>query len=75
MNQEILIVDDEPRLTESLKIIFKNKGFRVQTSCDGLEAIEIFRGSPVKVVLTDIQMPNMNGFDLFCNLKKIDPFV
>ncbi len=75
MNQEILIVDDEPRLTKSLKTIFENKGYRVQTSSDGLEAIELFKNSPVKVILTDIQMPNMNGFDLSCNLKKIDPFV
>jgi len=75
MTQEILIVDDEPRLTKSLKFLFENRGMKVQVSSNGSEAIELFRTSPVKVILTDIQMPKMNGFDLFHNLKKIDPFV
>jgi len=75
MDQKLLIVDDEPRLAESLKFIFENKGFRVQTSSNGLEAIETFKKSPVKVIITDIQMPKMNGFDFMAEVKKIDPFV
>jgi len=75
MDQKLLIVDDEFRLAESLKFIFENKGFRVQTSSNGLEAIETFKRSPVTVIITDIQMPKMNGFDLMTEVKRIDPFV
>ncbi len=75
INKKILIVDDEPRITESLKYIFESKGFSVQTSSNGLEAVEIFKQTPVKVVLTDIKMPNLNGFNFMQAVKKIDPFV
>jgi len=68
-------VDDEPRITESLKYIFENKEFSVQISSNGSEAVEIFKRAPVKVVLTDIKMPNMNGFNFMQAVKKIDPFV
>ncbi|MCK5835931.1 MAG: response regulator [Desulfobacula sp.] len=75
MDQKLLIVDDEVRLAESLKFVFENKGFSVQTSSNGLEAIETFKRSPVTVILTDIQMPEMNGYDLMTEVRRIDPFV
>ncbi|MCP3872926.1 MAG: response regulator [Desulfobacteraceae bacterium] len=75
MDHKLLIVDDEPRLRESLKLIFKNKGFSVQTASNGLDALNTFRNSPVKVIITDIQMPEMDGFEFFESIKKIDPFV
>ncbi len=75
INKKILIVDDEPRITKSLKYIFENNGFSVQISSNGLEAVEIFKQAPVKVVLADILMPKLNGFDLMQALKKIDPFL
>ncbi len=75
MNHKLLIVDDEPRLRESLKFIFENKGFSAQTASNGLEAINTFKKSPFKVIIADIQMPEMNGFEFFEFIKKIDPFV
>lgn len=75
INQKLLIVDDEPRIRTSLKSLFEDKGFRVQTSSNGVEAIESFNKVPVKVILTDIRMPEMNGFDLIHKIKKKDPFV
>jgi len=75
MTHKLLIVDDEPRLRESLKFIFENKGFSAQTASNGVNAIKIFKNSPVKVIIVDIQMPKMDGFEFFRSIKKIDPFV
>jgi signal transduction histidine kinase/CheY-like chemotaxis protein len=75
MNYQLLIIDDEPRLRESLKLIFNNKGFSAQTASNGVEAIKTFNESPVKVIILDIQMPKMNGFKFFKSIKKINPFV
>ncbi|NOX33113.1 MAG: response regulator [Deltaproteobacteria bacterium] len=75
MEKRLLIVDDEARLTESFKIIFETKGFFVRTSSNALDAIEIFKKNPFKVVLSDIQMDKMNGIELMHALKQIDPCV
>lgn len=75
INQKILMVDDEPLFLRSLKSLFEQRGFGALTSSNGLEAIETFKASPVKVILTDILMPEMNGFELLQQVKKIDPFV
>ncbi|MCP3930493.1 MAG: response regulator [Bacteroidetes bacterium] len=73
MTCKLLIIDDEPRLRESLKFIFKNKGFSVWTASNGLNAISKFKDRPAKVLIVDIHMPGMDGFELFRSIKKIDP--
>ncbi len=75
MEKRLLIVDDEPRLTGSFKIIFENKGFSVLTSSNGHDALENFKKAPFKVVLSDIQMDEMDGIQLMHELKRIDPLV
>ena len=75
MVHKILIIDDEIRFRESLKFIFENKGFYVKTASNGLEALDVFNDSPVKVVIADILMPEMDGFEFFKSIKKIDPFI
>lgn len=72
---KLLIVDDEPRITESLSVLFKSRGVKTLTACDGVDAINVIKASSVKVVVSDIQMPNMDGFDLLKAAKQIDPFV
>lgn len=69
------MVDDEPRFVSSLKSLFEKRGLDILTSSNGVEALESFKTSPVKVILTDIVMPEMDGFEFLQRVKKIDPFV
>ncbi|WP_187149330.1 hybrid sensor histidine kinase/response regulator [Desulforapulum autotrophicum] len=75
MEKRLLIVDDEPRLTKSFKVIFENRGIDVQTASNGHDAIKIFKNHPFKVVLSDIHMDKMNGIEMMHALKKIDSCV
>jgi len=75
MNKKLLVVDDEPRMTSSFKVIFESKGFVVKTTSNGHEAAKIFKKHPFKVVLSDIQMDKMDGIELMHKLKQIDPCV
>ncbi|MCD4723025.1 MAG: response regulator [Desulfobacula sp.] len=75
MEKRLLIIDDEPRLTLSFKVLFENRGFWVQTASNGYDAIEFFKKYPFKVVLSDIQMDGMDGIELMHALKQIDPCV
>ncbi len=63
-NPVLLIVDDEADLRETLAEYFTENGYSVLTAADGLDAKKILVTQKVNLVLTDINMPNMNGVDL-----------
>lgn len=69
----ILIVDDEQGNVDSLSRIFKREGFTVYTAFDGEQGLEEFRKHPSDIVLCDVMMPQMDGFDLLKALKTLSP--
>ena len=69
----LLVVDDEPLITETLSAILDSKGFAVLTAHDAAEALEICALTPPELLITDVSMPVMNGFDLAVEVKGIAP--
>ena len=72
MNKRVLIVDDEPDLTLSLKLTLEENGFRVDSFTDPLSALENFKANLYDLIILDIQMPGINGFELYRQIRKID---
>ncbi|WP_143960060.1 response regulator transcription factor [Litoribacter populi] len=66
----ILIVDDEPNILLSLEFLFKKEGFQVLIARDGEEALELIEQSTPKVVILDIMMPKVDGYEVCQHLKK-----
>ncbi|MEK6566795.1 MAG: PAS domain S-box protein [Bacteroidota bacterium] len=75
--ETILIVDDEKNVREISKATLEEHGYRVLTAKDGTEALTIFKqnNGTIKVVLTDMMMPKMDGAATIKALKNIDPEV
>ena len=69
---KVLIVDDEPAQLGLLKEFIKNTGMSYQTAQNGREALKKIKNAPPHLVLTDIQMPEMDGFELLEAIRK-DP--
>lgn len=65
----VLIVDDALTVRNSLLQLAHDAGFRAKAARDGLEAIQTLRGFRPDVVLTDLEMPNMNGIDLTSHIR------
>lgn len=65
----ILIVDDQPTLRESLAALFADEGFSVRTAEDGLEALLLQRQRPSDLILSDVNMPLVEGPDLVAELR------
>ncbi len=65
----ILIVDDEPNYLIVLSELLREEGFDVFTAQSGEDALKIFRQSDIDLVITDMQMPRMDGFELLSALK------
>lgn len=71
----LLIVDDIPGIHDMLDLVFEDSGFSLEHALQGAKALELYQSKEIDVVLSDIQMPGMNGLELFRELKQIDPAV
>lgn len=75
-NKTILIVDDEPVVREVLSGFFEHhygpRGYRVETACDGTEALAAVRRRRPALILLDIDMPGMNGVEALRGVRAID---
>jgi PAS domain S-box-containing protein len=70
---KILIVDDEARMRDSLKVLLSNEGYNIQTGCNGREAIECLNKDSYDIVLLDMIMPDMNGYQVMDFIKGRHP--
>ena len=74
MNKRVLIVDDEPDLTLSLKMTLEENGLKVDSFTDPLSALENYKeeAGMYDLLILDMKMPQMNGFELYRQIRKID---
>ena len=70
--KRILVVDDEPDLTMVCSLALQYHGFKVDTFNDSQEALSNFKPAYYDLVILDIKMPNMDGFELYEKIKKKD---
>ena len=71
-NKKILIVDDEPDITESFGLALEDSGFEVDKYNDPAIALASFKPNVYNLLILDIKMPKMDGFELYDKIKKID---
>jgi CheY-like chemotaxis protein/anti-sigma regulatory factor (Ser/Thr protein kinase) len=69
----LLVVDDSPTQLAQMRMVLESDGFAVRTASDGLNAISSIDEAMPSVVITDLQMPNMNGLELVEALKQKTP--
>ncbi|WP_207476398.1 response regulator [Arenibaculum pallidiluteum] len=69
----ILVAEDEALLAWVIEQELRDAGFDVAVARNGVEALAVVQKIPVDLVLTDIMMPEMNGFALFDALRKSQP--
>jgi chemosensory pili system protein ChpA (sensor histidine kinase/response regulator) len=65
----VLVVDDSLTVRRVTKRLLEREGFRVELAKDGIEALEMLANERPQVVLSDIEMPRMDGFDLLRNIR------
>jgi DNA-binding response OmpR family regulator len=70
--RKILVVDDEPDITFTLSSILKERGFEVMSFNHPLLALQSFKPRYYELVILDVRMPKMDGFELYQQLKKKD---
>ena len=75
VDKRVLVVDDEEIVRNSCKRALTDAGYAVRTAGSGRDALKLFRDEPFDVMLTDLKMPDMDGFDVIQAVTKEFPEV
>jgi DNA-binding response OmpR family regulator len=73
--KKILLVDDEPAVLFALSeaLVDRRRGIQVVTATDGREAMAVLEAQPIHLVVTDLRMPDVDGFELLAHLRRNYP--
>ena len=71
MIASILVVDDQPQILESMQMTLALAGYRVCTADTGISALSILQTQPIDLIITDIEMPQLDGYQL-CRRVRAD---
>ena len=64
MNPKIMVVDDEASILSAIKYVIKQQGYEFCSACDGLEALEVFERESPDILILDVLLPGINGFEV-----------
>lgn len=70
MSKKILVVDDEPSIARLVKMSLAVEGYEVKTAVSGFEAMESVEQDKPELIVLDIMMPGMNGYEVCMEIKK-----
>ncbi|PGS45897.1 response regulator transcription factor [Bacillus sp. AFS041924] len=65
----ILIVDDDPHIRKLLNVLLRDEGFHVFEATNGIEAITVFEENKIDMLIIDLMMPKMDGFELCSEIR------
>jgi DNA-binding NtrC family response regulator len=69
----ILVVEDDPNVGESIRLLLKKRGYEILLASNGKEALSLFRQETVDLIITDLVMPKMDGIELLEEVKHLRP--
>jgi DNA-binding response OmpR family regulator len=70
MPKTVLIVDDEPNIIVPLRFLMEQNGYRVLVAADGEEALKIIAGDVPDLILLDIMLPGVDGYEVCQNVRE-----
>lgn len=74
MSKTALIVDDSASMRQMVSFTLQSHGFNTTEACDGCDALKQAQGKSFNLVVTDVNMPNMDGITLIKELRGIESF-
>jgi two-component system, chemotaxis family, chemotaxis protein CheY len=70
MKKVILIADDSPTIRKFVTVALSVKGFEIIACADGMEAMEVLPTQKIDLVITDLNMPNVDGYELISSIRQ-----
>jgi DNA-binding response OmpR family regulator len=75
MTKKVFLIDDEPDITYTLEKVLEDNGFKVDTFNDPVLALNYYKVNFYDLVILDIKMPKMDGFELYIKIREKNPKV
>lgn len=72
MKVPILVVEDDPNILLSVQFLLRNAGYQVSTANDGLQAWSLLQNDMPRVVVLDVMLPGLDGFELCRRIRASD---
>lgn len=69
----VLIIEDDNEVREYLESLMERSGYETATAVNGKEGVDLFRTTPVDLVITDIIMPEKDGIETIMDMKRANP--
>ena len=69
MQKTILIIEDDSNIRELLRLYLSQEGYKIETAQDGLEGLRAFRAHEPDLILLDLMMPGIDGFEVIRRLR------
>jgi DNA-binding response OmpR family regulator len=70
MSRRVLLVEDDHAIRSLLRLLFEDDGFEVSEAADGVEALKAFAAEPIELIILDLRLPGMSGFDVCREIRK-----
>jgi two-component system, chemotaxis family, chemotaxis protein CheY len=74
MDNTILVIDDSATVRKFVSLSLEMQGFKVVSACDGMDALEKLPNAHVDLVITDLNMPNMDGYEFIRTLRENEQY-
>ena len=72
MSRHVLLIEDEPNITEAIRFLLTRDGWQVDCHADGTDAVEVIRRARPDLVILDVMLPGKSGMDILRDLREID---
>lgn len=70
MAKRILVIEDDPYMLFAIRVGLERSGYEVTTASNGPSALQLFRESPLHLIILDIMMPGMDGWEVFRQIRQ-----
>ena len=68
--QRIMVVDDDPHINELVQLYLEKEGYKVECYLNGVDSLNAFRANPPHLMILDIMLPGMDGWDVCKEVRK-----
>ncbi|MEX0318553.1 MAG: response regulator transcription factor [Ruegeria sp.] len=72
MSRKVLLIEDEPNITEAIRFLLTREGWQVETHAEGTDAVDVIRATQPDLVILDVMLPGKSGMDILRDLRERD---
>ncbi|UWR01870.1 response regulator [Ruegeria conchae] len=72
MSRKVLLIEDEPNITEAIRFLLTREGWQVETHAEGTDAVQIILSAQPDLVILDVMLPGKSGMDVLRDLREYE---